>query len=91
MAIGDDFNGPGRSEPAPARHHEPFQKTFFFEKGSWCRRAAAGRAAGGAAQHAAKGGTGRPPGGLQTSLGKNVPDSTVFCVQALNPPSEAEM
>ena len=50
MAIGDDFNGPGRSEPAPARHHEPFQKTFFFEKGSWCRRAAAGRAAGGAAR-----------------------------------------
>ena len=50
MAIGDDFNGPGRSEPAPARPHEPFQKTFFFEKGSWCRRAAAGRAAGGAAR-----------------------------------------
>ena len=50
MAIGDDFNGPGRSEPAPARHHEPFQKTSFFEKGSWCRRAAAGRAAGGAAR-----------------------------------------
>ena len=23
-------DGPGRSEPAPARHHEPFQKTFFF-------------------------------------------------------------
>ena len=50
MAIGDDFNGTGRSEPAPARPHEPFQKTFFFEKGSWCRRAAAGRAAGGAAR-----------------------------------------
>ena len=30
VAIGDDFNGPGRSEPAPARPHEPFQKTFFF-------------------------------------------------------------
>ena len=43
-------DGPGRSEPAPARHHEPFQKTSFFEKGSWCRRAAAGRAAGGAAR-----------------------------------------
>jgi putative cyclase len=23
-------DGPGRSEPALARHHEPFQKTFFF-------------------------------------------------------------
>ena len=39
MAIGDDFNGPGRSEPAPARPHEPFQKIFFFRR----VRGAAGR------------------------------------------------
>ena len=42
MAIGDDFNGTGRSEPAPARHHEPFQKTFFFRR----VRGAAGRPPG---------------------------------------------
>ena len=35
-------DGPGRSEPAPARHHEPFQKTFFFRR----VRGAAGRPPG---------------------------------------------
>ena len=33
MAIGDDFNGPGRSDPAPARPHEPFQKTYLLLEG----------------------------------------------------------
>ena len=80
VAIGDDFNGPGRSEPAPTRHHEPFQKTFFFLEGFVVPQRPPGERQEERLSTRPRGGTGRPPGGCKRAL-----ERTFFSRAACSP------